>query len=152
MISTQARVYELLARLLREVDREAAIHSLLTSCLQGPEGFGALLPHLPTDLADQRARIGSHRRASELDRTADALERAAFAVRHAPDEAAELRAARPFFESGGAISNAVALLRASTDPYYQGLGALLGRELAPVEKQQGVVRSATLPVDKSVTA
>lgn len=131
----QARVYEVLACLLRATDREAVIHRLLGACLCGPDGFGVLLPHLPDDLVAARCRLSGKRRVPDLDRAADALVVAAFAARHAPgcgDRGcachAILREGIPAFLTRSAGPLAVRLC-AARDPYYQHLGELLARNL-----------------------
>lgn len=134
---SQARVYEFFARLLRDDDREAVTHRLLTSCLYGPTGFGSLLPHLPDDLVRARWRVarGKRRAASDLDRAADALDLAAHTVRHDPGRCTMGCACCPVLKEGVSpflartVGPVTARLCDVDDAYYQHIGKLLQKRL-----------------------
>ncbi|GDX80357.1 hypothetical protein LBMAG42_21680 [Deltaproteobacteria bacterium] len=136
---SQARSFEFFARLLRDDDREAVTHRLLTSCLYGPAGFGSLLPHLPDDLVHARWRVarGKRRSAADLDRAADALDLAAHTVRHDPGRCTAGCACCPVLQEGvqNYLSRTVGPLAVRLcevdDPYYQHIGELLRRRLQP---------------------
>ena len=147
----QARSFELLARLLREDDCEAVIHQLLASCLHGPAGFAALLPHLPSDLLMPRAKmVAAARRAScDLGEAAEALERAALSLRHADGRcsadcrcrAVREEGAQPFLSR--TVGHTATVLCASSDPYYQYVGDLLHRRIAELrEPEPGALHRA----------
>ena len=129
----QARVYRLLAQLLREVDRETVIHSLLASCMRGPAGFAELLPHLPADLAWARARCAPGPHAAALDGAAEALDEAAVACQAAPEAPSGRRDAVRLLAPGGALATALSLLSTAPEPYYQRLGDRLTHELRGAE-------------------
>jgi hypothetical protein len=148
----QARSLELLARLLREHDCEAVIHPLLASCLHGPAGFAALLPHLPADLLTSRARmVAAARRAScDLGEAADALDLAALSLRHSDGRCAAGCSCRDVREEGEqaflsrTVSRAAMVLSASDEPYYQNVGDLLQRRIAGITAPERVAGKPAL--------
>ena len=131
----EPRHYELVARLLRDVDRESVIHRLLSSCLNDPCEFAGLLPHLPADLQDARDRAMPAAAHGQVECAAKALELAALATRHArspgPADCAPACSCRAVQAEGidrylaRAAGPASTVLRASSEPYYQHLGELV---------------------------